>query len=463
MATPTKNRLTNITPAEIRKAFPLMVYVGRTAAVLLVLVVGASALYYSGKQQEKEHWVEHTYEVYNKVDTVGDLLNSISIDKTRYVNTGVVGFLEEYNRNSIYLQVQINTLNSMVRDNPAQINRISLLCNDVNDLIRFWKADQLLKANYNALSLRQNTVLEKAKMDRAIADINQIKRAELKLLVIRQNENKQLRVRTEVAIICGTVLILIIVYFLIWFIWREFNNRVRAYQQEREISELKSNFVSIASHEFRTPLSSVILSLSLIDKYARNKDTEGILKHSQKIKTSVNNLTTILEDFLSMEKLNAGKVNVKNEHFDLAKLCESIMEDMEVALKPHQRLLYQSSGKGIVVDLDKHLVRNAVVNLISNSIKYAGDKATITLETQTAEGKTVICVKDNGVGIAEENQKNLFTAFYRVNNTGNIPGTGLGLNIVLRYVKLMNGTLSFSSVPGKETRFEMIFSNAKVA
>ncbi|MDR3697412.1 ATP-binding protein [Mucilaginibacter sp.] len=461
MGIPLKNKLSPITPAEIRKAFPVMVYIGRIAAVLLVLVVGASSLYYSGRQREKEKLIEHTYAVYNKVDTAGNLLNSISLNRNRYINTGLIGFLKEYNTNSIYLQAQLGLLTNMVKDNPAQITRVSKLCNDLENLNQFWKSGHLLLKQHKGGSAAQIVFLEKAKMDVVIADINTIKQAEQRLLALREAENKQLRQRTEVAIISGTVLILIIVYFLIWFIWKEFNNRVRVYQQEKEISELKTNFVSIASHEFRTPLSSVILSLSLIEKYARNNDTEGVLKHSQKIKSAVNNLTAILEDFLSLEKLNTGKVRVKNEHFDLKELCESIMEDMGVSLKPHQQLLYNPSETSIIVDLDKHLVHNAIVNLISNSIKYAGDKATILLETKNNGDGIFISVKDNGIGIAEEDQKNLFTPFYRVNSTGNIPGTGLGLNIVLRYVKLMNGKLSFSSMPGKETRFEMIFSDGK--
>ncbi|BAU55081.1 sensor histidine kinase [Mucilaginibacter gotjawali] len=461
MGIPAKNKLSPVTPAEIKKAFPIMVYVGRTAAILLVLIVGASSLYYSGRQREKEKWIEHAYSVYNKVDTVGDLLNEISLSRNRYVNTKSIGFLKEYNANIIYLQAQLKILADMVKDNPGQTKRVANLSNDLNNLAQDWKSGQLLLKPQKDRSTAQIVFLEKAKMDVAIADINAIKQAEQKLLVTREAENRQLRERTEIAIISGTVMILIIVYFLIWFIWREFNNRVKTYQQEKEISELKTNFVSIASHEFRTPLSSMMLSLSLIDKYARNNDADGVLKHSHKIKTAVNNLTAILEDFLSLEKLNTGKVRVKNEHFDLKELCESIIEDMELSLKPHQKLLYNPSETSIIVDLDKHLVHNAIVNLISNSIKYAGDQATILLETRYTGDRIFISVKDNGIGIAEDDQKNLFTAFYRVNNTGNIPGTGLGLNIVLRYVKLMNGKLSFSSMPGKETRFEMIFSDGK--
>jgi len=459
MGIPLKNKLVHITPAGVRKAFPIMVYVGRVAAVLLILIVGASALYYSRRQQEKEKLVEHSYDVFNKADIVANLLNDISISKNRYMNTGLTEFLKDYNANLSCLQAQMNSFNKTVNDNPEQAKRVSKLYDDVNNLNRFWTSGWLSKGKYDGTPPGQITILEKIKMDTAMAAINDIKQAERKLLVIREAERKQLRERTEIAIICGAVFILIIVYFLIWFIWREFNNRVKAYQNEKEISELKTNFVSIASHEFRTPLSSVVLSLSLIEKYARNNDTDGVLKHSQKIKSSVNNLTAILEDFLSLEKLNAGKVKVKNEHFDLKELGESIIEDVEVTLKPQQRLLYNSSGTEIAVNLDKNLLRNAIVNLISNSIKYAGDNAMITLETKIAGGKIFITVKDNGIGIAEENQKNLFSAFYRINNTGNIPGTGLGLNIVLRYVKLMNGKLSFSSMPGKETCFEMIFND----
>lgn len=461
MEIPLKNKLSPVTPAEIRKAFPIMVYIGRTAAVLLILVVGASALYYSDKQQDKEKSIEHAYAVYNKVDTAGDLLNDISLNRNRYMNTQLIGFLNAYHTNSIYLQAQLAILANMVKGNPEQTKRVSKLYNDLNSLNEFWKSGQLALKRQPDMAPAQIVFLEKEKMDIVIADINAIKQAEHKLLIIRKNENKQLRERAEIATISGTVLILIIVYFLIWFIWKEFNNRIRVYQQEKEINELKTNFVSIASHEFRTPLSSVMLSLSLIEKYARNNDPDGVLKHSQKIKTAVNNLTAILEDFLSLEKLNTGKIKVKNEHFDLKELCESIIEDMELSLKPHQKLLYNPLQESIIVDLDKHLVHNAIVNLISNAIKYAGDKATILLETQNNDNRIFISVKDNGIGIAEENQKNLFTPFYRVNNTGNIPGTGLGLNIVLRYVKLMNGKLSFSSMPGKETCFEMIFSDSK--
>lgn len=265
------------------------------------------------------------------------------------------------------------------------------------------------------------------------------------------------RGHTRVIVAAGTILVLAIVAFLVYIVLNELNSRFRAYQQEHELNQLKSSFVTLASHEFRTPLSSILLSASLIEKYAAQFEPEKVAKHSQKIKQVVHHLEAILEDFLSLEKLDAGRVSATYEWFDLPLLCRDILAETGPLAKSGQTLSYEQTGSATMVRLDQQLVRNALNNLLYNAIKYAGDQAGIRLITAISDQAVSISVRDNGAGIAEKDQEKLFTMFYRVNESGNIPGTGLGLAIVKRYVQLMNGTLRFHSRPGDETCFEMVF------
>jgi PAS domain S-box-containing protein len=227
--------------------------------------------------------------------------------------------------------------------------------------------------------------------------------------------------------------------------------------KEKELGQLKSRFVSMASHEFRTPLSAVQLSAVLIEKYAQPYDNENIRKHVAKIKSSVGILTGILNDFLSLEKLEAGKVEVAWQSFDLVKFSEEITEELQLVAKQNQSIIYEHTGTVSQVNLDQNLVRHCVTNLIANAIKYSGENTFIEFNTDISLDRCVITVKDNGIGIPEADQKHLFEAFFRAHNTGSIPGTGLGLNIVARYAGLMNGRVDFKSNVNQGTLFTMTF------
>jgi len=228
-------------------------------------------------------------------------------------------------------------------------------------------------------------------------------------------------------------------------------------EKEKELGQLKSRFVSMASHEFRTPLSAVQLSASLIDKYAAGFNSPNIAKHVAKIKNSVANLTGILNDFLSLEKLEAGKVEATFQSFDLVKLSEEITEEMQMVAKENQNIIYQHTGTESMVRLDPNLLKNCVINLITNAIKYSGENTFIQFNTEITHDTCVITVLDNGIGIPETDQKHLFEAFFRAHNIGNIPGTGLGLNIVTRYANLMNGAINFKSSVNQGTSFTISF------
>jgi signal transduction histidine kinase len=231
-------------------------------------------------------------------------------------------------------------------------------------------------------------------------------------------------------------------------------------EKEKELSLLKTRFVSMASHEFRTPLSSIQLSATLIDKYLQKSDPENILKHTAKIKKSVGHLTGILNDFLSLEKLEAGKTQASFQIFDLVNFSEDLIEEMQLIAKQNQNIVYQHTGPASQVFLDPALLKNAAINLVSNAIKYSGENTFIEFNTEVNDTQVCITVKDNGIGIPDEEQENLFEPFFRAHNTGNIPGTGLGLNIVKRYIELMGGKISFRSALHKGTSISLIFQKA---
>lgn len=228
-------------------------------------------------------------------------------------------------------------------------------------------------------------------------------------------------------------------------------------EKEKELGQLKSRFVSMASHEFRTPLSTIQLSVSLIERYAQAFESPNINKHVVKIKHAVGNLTTILNDFLSLEKLEAGKVEPSFIRFDLVKLAEEITEEMQVVTKQNQSIIYQHTGISNMVNLDQNLLKNCIFNLVSNAIKYSGENTFIEFNTEINDQNCIVTIKDNGIGIPETDQKHLFEAFFRAHNTGNIPGTGLGLNIVARYASLMNGKVDFKSSVNHGTIFTISF------
>ncbi|MGO4770459.1 ATP-binding protein [Flavobacterium sp. W22_SRS_FK3] len=228
-------------------------------------------------------------------------------------------------------------------------------------------------------------------------------------------------------------------------------------EKEKELNKLKNRFLSMASHEFRTPLSTVHLSASLIEKYAIPFESESVSKHIGKIKNSVKSLTAILNDFLYVEKLETGRIKANYTCFDLVKFGEEITEEMQLLSKPSQNILCKHLGDQTMIYLDANLLKNCAINLIGNAIKYSGDSCCIEFTTEINDFNYIISVHDDGIGIPLDEQKHLFQAFFRAHNTGSIPGTGLGLNIVSRYVSLMKGTSDFKSNQQEGTLFTLTF------
>jgi len=225
-----------------------------------------------------------------------------------------------------------------------------------------------------------------------------------------------------------------------------------ALSQEKELSEIKSRFVSMASHEFRTPLSTVLSSAALISKYTKTEDQEKRDKHIKRIKDSVNHLNEILEDFLSLGKLEEGKVLTKAEKFDVKEFLEESVDEVSGIIKTGQKIEVRFEGDTEFAT-DKKLFRNIMINLLSNAIKFSPEGSPISVDARLADRRLQVAIKDEGIGISEEDQQHMFTTFYRGKNAFNIQGTGLGLHIVKRYIDLLHGNIRMQSQLGKGSTF----------
>jgi PAS domain S-box-containing protein len=227
----------------------------------------------------------------------------------------------------------------------------------------------------------------------------------------------------------------------------------KALEKERELNELKSKFVSIASHEFRTPLSTILSSASLIGQYTAKGQSEKTVKHVSRIKSSVNHLTGILNDFLSLGKLEEGKIDVIPEPINVPVFLQEIQEEMWPLLKEDQKIITQFEGNPLPFISDLRILRNILFNLLSNASKYSNPEKIIKLIVTYFPKSLSIAVIDQGIGIPETERKHLFDRFFRASNATNIQGSGLGLNIVKKYIDLLNGTIHFTTQEGKGSTF----------
>ena len=215
--------------------------------------------------------------------------------------------------------------------------------------------------------------------------------------------------------------------------------------QERKLNELKSRFLAMASHEFRTPLSTILSSVFLLENYNGEMYEQNKHHHIERIKRTINMLTESLNDFLRLGRLEEGRIKLVLTDTCVKEYVAEIVKEIQTVMKAGQEIQYVHEGIDLHVLLDRNLTRGILLNLLSNAGKYSPENAVVFLATALSEERLFIRVRDTGLGIPAEEREHVFDRFFRAVNALHIEGTGLGLHIVKKYVELMNGSIDFKS------------------
>ncbi|MFW6296563.1 MAG: ATP-binding protein [Halothece sp.] len=232
----------------------------------------------------------------------------------------------------------------------------------------------------------------------------------------------------------------------------------QALQAEKEINELKSRFVSMVSHEFRNPLNTISTATQILERYGDRWSAEKKKEVLRRIHSGVQKMSEMLEDMLLIGRADVGKLKCEPTLLDLNKFCHDLISELKFSLGKKHSLVLQCQYRDAAV-VDAKLLRPILNNLLSNAIKYSPEGSKVTLKIwghQNKNNKIVFQVCDQGIGIPEADQEQLFESFYRATNVGIIPGTGLGLAIVKRFVDLHGGAIAIRSEEGVGTKVTLI-------
>lgn len=226
-----------------------------------------------------------------------------------------------------------------------------------------------------------------------------------------------------------------------------------ALAKEKELGELKTKFLSLVSHEFKTPLSGILTSATLVGKYPKEEQQDKREKHLKTIQGKVKYLNNIINDFLSIERLESGKVTYRYSNFPLSKVINEVVYDANMLLKEGQHIEYPENIDAIFIDSDENILAIILTNLIHNAVKYSSEMSTIYISAKEKGEVLEIVIRDEGMGIPEVEQKHIYERYYRAENALLTQGTGIGLNIVKTHLENLGGTITFISTPDVGTKF----------
>ncbi len=228
-----------------------------------------------------------------------------------------------------------------------------------------------------------------------------------------------------------------------------------ALEKEKELNELKTRFISIASHEFRTPLSAILLLSEMLESYGDQlSDKQRENKFSQ-LRNAVTQMTRLLDDILLISKSDSGKIPFSTRPTDLRKFVEYIVKEFSNMSNGTHEIRFNCEPNNYQAQLDSNLFYHVVANLLSNALKYSPVNSQISVTLEREHNRLIISVSDTGIGVPEEDQAQLFDAFHRAKNAGKVEGSGLGLSIAKQFVELHGGSISLESEVGKGSTFRV--------
>ncbi len=446
-----------------------------------VILVGINALAYLNLKQHKNTSGEllHTREVLEKLETVSSDLKDAETGQRGYIITGEERYLNPHRNAVTQIKPELLALSKLTANHPKQQERLNALSTLVSQKLAeldqtinlrrekgFEAAQQVVLTDHGKQVMEQiRTIvqeMEKEERDRLEQSVQQAK----------ANAKKDSFISTT-----GIVLSFMLLYFVYDSIKRELTARRQAelalqklnaetgeaLVRQKEINELKSRIITVVSHEYRTPLTTILSSAELLEQYSDKLSEEKKIRHLQRIVKAVNHLTALVEDMLDISQAEAGKLEFNPSPLDVEPFCRQLVEEVHKSAGQEHSIVFLSLGDCSSCVVDEKLLRQIFTNLLSNAIKYSPQGGTVHFKLRCQETTLVFQVRDEGIGIPEADQAHLFKPFERGSNIGTISGTGLGLAITKSLVELHGGQIAVDSAVGVGTTFTVTLPmNSKI-
>ena len=446
---------------------PYMVYLGFGLLFLMSATIGVNTYVNINKHEKISRNLSHIYQVSNLAAGIRNQVTDMVSSRRAYRSSHQDIFINQYYNTHDQILNSLTQINQLAIPDAEAASQIGIISKYINDLIFYWNKIRPDENKRDSTVIASLTLEEDKQLVRLRSAFNALLTHQNLLLKKSDSDNQSILAYLSWSSPVWSFIVQLFILTLIYLVINELQKRRVAeavlrdtLAKEKQVNEMKSRFVSMASHEFRTPLASIQASTYLAAKYKSTEDQDKREKHYERITSAVHNLTEILEDLLSVDKLEVGKIEIHTKEFDLPELVKNMISDIQPVLKQGQNILYEHNGT-VMANLDPSLLKHIITNLLSNSIKFSDSDKEISLKSYHNNGMVMIVIKDHGIGIPLTDQEHLFDRFHRGANASNIEGTGLGLHIVAKYTRLMNGTISCISEEGMGTEFKLKFPQAR--
>lgn len=436
-----------------------------------VILVSINALAFWNLRQHKNTSDElvHNGEVLEKLETVSSHVKDAETGQRGYIVTGQERYLKPYINALAKVKPEIQELKRLTADSPNQQQRLNTLDSLTQE--KFTELDQTINLRRDkGFEAAQQVVLTdrgKQVMDKIRTLIQEMEKEERQQ---QEQSLKQAQANTQKDTLISTTGILlsfILLYFIYYSLKRELTARrqaewaleklnaeiYEALESEKKLNELKSRIITVISHEYRTPLTTILSSAELLERYSHKWAEQRKITHLKRIQSAANHLTDLVGDILDISQVEAGQLDFSPSPLNLESFCRQLVEELQRSDACEHSLTFASLGDCSSCIVDEKLLRQIFTNLLLNAIKYSAQGSTVQFNLRCQGDKVVFQVQDEGIGIPIEDQAQLFKPFERASNVGTISGTGLGLAIVKRLVDLHSGEIAVESAVGVGTTF----------
>jgi K+-sensing histidine kinase KdpD len=438
--------------------------------LLLMGLVSVTSYNNTTELIESADRVQHTYEVLN---TLTDFYASMTVAESGRRGYIISGNQQELERHQIAvdkMRSEMQSLQQQMSDNPIEQQRLARLNALVTQrLALFRQSIALYQTDQSAVQaqalITEQSVKLRTEIQSILTELKAEKERWLRIGVEQSRSSMHYRILIE---FIGTVLsfaVISSVYLLLYHQWsqrQKFEVLQQTLAQEQELSDLKSRFFSMVSHEFRTPLSVILVSSQLLGEILQNLVDASHLKNLYRIQSSAKLMNQLLTDILTLSRAEAGKLEYKLELLDVESLCLNLVEDINFFSMKNHALKFIRKGSSVRVILDEKLLYSILSNLLLNAIKYSPNGGDIYLILSCEPEATLFQVKDKGIGIHPDDKRQIYEPFYRGQNVDNITGTGLGLAVVKKCLELHQGEITVESEVGVGTTFTVRIPHQKV-